>query len=345
LKNNKHEIIEKMWATFCSGLIGQQEVKENFKPYFESIFYQASLGKIENSTYGGFLLCGPTGVGKGEFARALAKTFHGSTRNILTINCAEFHSQHEVARLLGAPPGYLGHRETQAMLSQGRLNAVSSDKSSISIILWDEVEKGHRDIFNSVLSILDRAELRLGDNNLVNFSRTLHIFTSNLGNSYDEDAKAFLVKEERDSSHKKNLQRAAINKFFRKEFLGRMTSTFYFKAFDNEALSTIFDNELDKFFAVPCASLSSTGSEIIEFVYTDEVKTKILELSNTAEFGARELIHQIRKTVGILGLREIYNLACDYDKSGQFRLKFALKNGEFICKLQEVKQANANCQD
>ncbi len=339
---HKETDLEKMWLTFCDGIIGQEDVKTTFRPYFDSIFYKNRLGKPSDTTYGAFLLCGPTGVGKGEFARSLAQTLHSSSRNLLTINCGEFAAQHEVARLLGAPPGYLGHRETQALLSQSRINSVSSDQSVISIILWDEIEKAHPDIFKPILSILDRANLRLGDNNLVNCDKTLHIFTSNLGNKYEADSNTFLLKETLSTDYKQKQQKGAINKHFKKEFLGRMTANLFFKSFDHSELRQLFDLEVEKLFHVPCCNALDFGIRIESLEATKAVSTRIIELSNTEEFGARELTHQINKTIGIMGLAKLYSL-CKYSSNrGSYILKFDYKKDKFSCEAIILDENNEN---
>src|SRR6202022_1432919 len=117
---------------------------------------------------GVFLLLGPTGTGKTKTVEALAEILHGSSKSLLKIDCGEFQMEHEVAKLVGAPPGYLGHRETQPMLPQPKLNAAASESSDISLVLFDEIEKAAPSMTRLLLSILDKATLRLGDNTSVN---------------------------------------------------------------------------------------------------------------------------------------------------------------------------------
>src|SRR5665213_3707069 len=142
--------------------------------------FQAGLAP-ENRPVGVFLLLGPTGTGKTRTVEALAETLHGSARNVLKIDCGEFQMEHEVAKLIGAPPGYLGHRETQPMLSQQRLTAVTSDNCGLSLVLFDEIEKAAPSLTRLLLGVLDRGVLRLGDNSSVNFEKSLVFLTSNLG--------------------------------------------------------------------------------------------------------------------------------------------------------------------
>ncbi len=159
-------------------LVGQPEAIETIIPYIQ--MHQAGLAP-EGRPLGVVLLLGPTGTGKTRTVEALAEVLHGSSKNLLKVDCGEFQMEHEVAKLIGAPPGYLGHRETQPMLMQSKVNSAASDRSDISLILFDEIEKAAPSMTRLLLGILDKAILRLGDNTTVNFERSLIFLTSNLG--------------------------------------------------------------------------------------------------------------------------------------------------------------------
>src|SRR6202790_3339013 len=135
----------------------------------------------DGRTAGVFLLLGPTGTGKTRTVEALADALHASERSLLKVDCGEFQMEHEVAKLIGAPPGYLGHRETQPVLTQQKLSAVTSEGSNLSLILFDEIEKAAPSMTRLLLGVLDKATLRLGDNSTVNFERSMIFLTSNLG--------------------------------------------------------------------------------------------------------------------------------------------------------------------
>src|SRR5207302_713913 len=130
---------------------------------------------------GNFLFLGPTGSGKTRIVEATAEVLLKNPRSVIKIDCAEFQHSHEIAKLIGSPPGYLGHRETHPLLSQEVLNQYHTDKMKLSFVLFDEIEKASDALWNLLLGILDKATLTLGDNRRVDFSRALIFMTSNLG--------------------------------------------------------------------------------------------------------------------------------------------------------------------
>src|SRR6266480_390782 len=130
---------------------------------------------------GNFLFLGPTGSGKTRAVEATAECLLGNPKAIVKIDCAEFQHSHEIAKLIGSPPGYLGHRETHPLLSQETLNRHHTDKLKLSIVLFDEIEKASDALWNLLLGILDKGILTLGDNRKVDFSSAMIFLTSNLG--------------------------------------------------------------------------------------------------------------------------------------------------------------------
>src|SRR5215216_411895 len=132
---------------------------------------------------GNFLFLGPTGSGKTRIVEATSEALVKNPRSVIKIDCAEFQHSHEIAKLIGSPPGYLGHRETHPLLSQEVLNQYHTEKIKISFVLFDEIEKASDALWNLLLGILDKATLTLGDNRKVDFSRCLIFMTSNLGAS------------------------------------------------------------------------------------------------------------------------------------------------------------------
>ena len=169
---------EDLSAILSQKVVGQPAATHVIIPYIQ--MFQAGLAP-EGRPVGIFLLLGPTGTGKTKTVEALADVLHGSEKNVLKVDCGEFQMEHEVAKLIGAPPGYLGHRETQPMLNQQKLNAVTSEKCNLSLVLFDEIEKAAPSMTRLLLGVLDKGLLRLGDNSTVNFEKSLVFLTSNLG--------------------------------------------------------------------------------------------------------------------------------------------------------------------
>src|SRR6266487_2957007 len=159
-------------------IVGQDEAIEQIVNIYQTYL----VGMISpGRPIGNFLFLGPTGSGKTRLVEATAESLIGDARAMIKIDCAEFQHSHEIAKLIGSPPGYLGHRETHPLLSQEVLNQYHTDKMRLSFVLFDEIEKASDALWNLLLGILDKATLTLGDNRRVDFSRTLIFMTSNLG--------------------------------------------------------------------------------------------------------------------------------------------------------------------
>jgi ATP-dependent Clp protease ATP-binding subunit ClpA len=145
--------------------------------------YQTFLAGMSGAgrPIGNLLFLGPTGSGKTRMVEAVAESLVGDARAVVKIDCAEFQHSHEIAKLIGSPPGYLGHRETHPLLSQEALDQYQTDKVKLSFVLFDEIEKASDSLWNLLLGVLDKATLTLGDNRRVDFSRALIFMTGNLG--------------------------------------------------------------------------------------------------------------------------------------------------------------------
>src|SRR5438477_9056567 len=145
--------------------------------------YQMFLAGLNapNRPVGNLLFLGPTGSGKTRVVEALAETLFGDARACIKIDCAEFQHSHEIAKLIGSPPGYLGHRDTHPLLTQEALNRFQTQDLRLNFVLFDEIEKASDALWNLLLGILDKATLTLGDNRKVDFSNTMIFMTSNLG--------------------------------------------------------------------------------------------------------------------------------------------------------------------
>src|ERR1700756_2433069 len=159
-------------------VVGQEEAVRALVEFFQ--VFKAGLS-APGRPIANFLFLGPTGCGKTRIVEAAAEILFGTSSAIVKIDCAEFQHGHEIAKLIGSPPGYLGHRETHALLSQEALNQYHTEKVKISFVLFDEIEKASDALWNLLLGVLDRATLTLGDNRRVDFSHAMIFMTSNLG--------------------------------------------------------------------------------------------------------------------------------------------------------------------
>jgi ATP-dependent Clp protease ATP-binding subunit ClpA len=278
-------------------LIGQTDAVDAIVPYIQ--MHQAGLSP-EGRPIGVVLLLGPTGTGKTRTVEALAEVLHGSSKSLLKVDCGEFQMEHEVAKLIGAPPGYLGHRETQPMLSQGKLNAVSSEQSDISILLFDEIEKAAPSMTRLLLGILDKATLRLGDNTTVNFERTLIFMTTNIGAQSmqriarpDFGFEAMLpAKPAGDDSRLQSVGMAAVRKRFSPEFVNRIDSVVTYKPLARGACELILDQILKNFSELIRNRL---GLRSFKVQCTNSGRNLLLENGISAEFGARELKRTVQR--------------------------------------------------
>src|SRR3989475_2484390 len=159
-------------------VVGQDEAIHHIVKAYQT--HLAGLSPVGRPV-GNFLFLGPTGSGKTRIVEATAESLLKDSRSVIKIDCAEFQHSHEIAKLIGSPPGYLGHRETHALLSQEALNQHHTEKMKLSLVLFDEIEKASDALWNLLLGILDKGVLTLGDNRTVDFSAAMIFLTSNLG--------------------------------------------------------------------------------------------------------------------------------------------------------------------
>ena len=169
---------EKLESDLRKRIVGQDEAIQQIVNIYQTFLAgMSSPGR----PIGNFLFLGPTGTGKTRLVEATAESLVGDARAVIKIDCAEFQHSHEIAKLIGSPPGYLGHRETHPLLSQEVLNQYHTENVKLSFVLFDEIEKASDALWNLLLGILDKATLTLGDNRRVDFSRAMIFMTSNLG--------------------------------------------------------------------------------------------------------------------------------------------------------------------
>src|ERR1700752_108824 len=159
-------------------IVGQQQAVEKVVEIYQ--MFLAGLN-APGRPVGNLLFLGPTGSGKTRVVEAMAEALFGDARACIKIDCAEFQHSHEIAKLIGSPPGYLGHRETHPLITQEALSANHTDKLKLSFLLFDEIEKASDALWQLLLGMLDKATLTLGDNRRVDLSQTVIFMTSNLG--------------------------------------------------------------------------------------------------------------------------------------------------------------------
>ena len=314
-------------------LVGQPEAIETIIPYVQ--MHQAGLSP-EGRPIGVVLLLGPTGTGKTRTVEALAEVLHGSSKNLLKVDCGEFQMEHEVAKLIGAPPGYLGHRETAPMLSQAKVNSVASESSDVSLILFDEIEKAAGSMNRLLLGILDKATLRLGDNTTVNFERSLIFLTSNLGaksiqraNKPDFGFEAMLPAQPvQDSAKIQSIGMAAVRQKFSPEFVNRIDSVITYRPLDRSACNEILDHILGNFARLIQIRL---GLRAFRLQCTAAGRKQLLDAGTSLEFGAREL----KRTVQRNFIQPVAALVSQGEVPPGSTVILDAKNGEFSILLRQ----------
>ena len=280
-------------------VIGQDEaVHEIVRAYQTYVAGLCPAGR----PIGNFLFLGPTGSGKTRSVEATADALLGNPHAVIKIDCAEFQHSHEIAKLIGAPPGYLGHRETHPLLTQEVLNQYHTDTARLSLLLFDEIEKASDALWNLLLGILDKATLTLGDNRRVDFSRALIFLTSNIGatemNSLTSPKLGFrdpLYDNDCGSTLEARLSRTGLEAARRKftpEFLNRLDKIVVFKALSTEDLNRIIDIELD---LVQQRITASVGSKGFFINLTDSAREVLLTEGTDVRYGARHLKRAIER--------------------------------------------------
>lgn len=278
-------------ALLSQKVIGQPAAMKFIVPYI--YMWQAGLAP-EGRPAGVFLLLGPTGTGKTKTVEAIADLLHGSEKKVVKIDCGEFQSDHETAKLIGAPPGYLGHRETVPMLTQEGLAAATSDDSDLTLVLFDEIEKASPSLTKLLLGILDKGTLHLGDNTVVNFEKTLICFTSNLGarEMMNEvtPSLGFQSAMQKSTPELKgkleNIALGAVRKRFSPEFVNRIDAIVTFQPLNKESLEAILDHDIN---ALQNHVNSRLRDRCFEIAVDPESRQFLLRKGVSQEYGAREL--------------------------------------------------------
>jgi ATP-dependent Clp protease ATP-binding subunit ClpA len=287
---------------------------------------------------GNLLFLGPTGSGKTRIVEAAAEILFGDARSIIKVDCAEFQHSHEIAKLIGSPPGYLGHRETHPLITQEELAKSHTDKLKLSFLLFDEIEKASDALWQLLLGMLDKATLTLGDNRRVDLSQTVIFLTSNLGGGEISElmngGMGFIQPADKSSDGiNEKVQRTAVEAARRKfspEFMNRLDKVVVFHPLRREQLEEVLEIELGQ---VQQRVLETAKGQFL-FRVTIPGKEFLLQEGTDQRYGARHLKRSIERHVvyplaNLLATEQVHlgDLVCiDWDQS-QDRLTF-IREGE-----------------
>ena len=321
-----------------SRIVGQERAVRRM-----SGLYQIFLAGMNppNRPLGTMLFLGPTGSGKTRVIEAAAEVLYGDPNAIVKIDCAEFQHSHEIAKLIGSPPGYLGHRETSPMLTQENLDRMHTDDMKVSLVLFDEIEKASDSLWQLLLGILDKATLTLGDNRRVDFSKAMVIMTSNLGAREMSElisggigfAPGKGSKTPNDTEVDQKIYRTAVEAARRKfspEFMNRIDKVVVFRSLKEHHLRQILDLELQ---AVQDRIMQSAGTKFV-FQCSDTAKDMLMKEGLDYKYGARHLKRAVERflvyplsnlvATGQIGLGDLVHVDVDGIRN---RLIFSKSSG------------------
>jgi ATP-dependent Clp protease ATP-binding subunit ClpB len=280
-------------------IVGQDQAVEKVVEIYQ--MFLAGLNP-PGRPVGNLLFLGPTGSGKTRVVEAMAEALFGDARACIKIDCAEFQHSHEIAKLIGSPPGYLGHRETHPLLTQEALNQWHTETLKLSILLFDEIEKASDSLWQLLLGILDKATLTLGDNRRVDLSQCIIIMTSNLGanemSNMVDGGLGFVQKPTQvDTAFDDKIKRSAVDAARRKfspEFMNRIDKSVVFRTLRSEHLQQILEIELGM---VQQRILMASAANQFVFSCTAKVKSFLLHEGTDPKYGARHLKRAIERHI------------------------------------------------
>lgn len=282
-------------------IVGQERAVHRMSSLFQ--LYESGL-TTPGRPIGNLLFLGPTGSGKTRLVEATAEVLYGSDRSFIKIDCGEFQHSHEIAKLVGSPPGYLGHRETQPALTQEAIDQFHSDRVKLTLLLFDEIEKASDALWKLMLGVLDKATLTLGDNRRVDFSRCIIIMTSNLGGGEINRMMmgaglGFAAAQQKYDSDEADVTvyRIALDSAKRKfspEFMNRIDKTIVFRPLKPEHLERILDLELEM---VQQRILGSPTERKFVFHCTGSAREFLLKEGTDPQYGARPLKRAIERHI------------------------------------------------
>ena len=297
---------EKLHDDLRKLVVGQEDAVDQIVNIYQTFLAGMTSG---GRPIGNFLFLGPTGTGKTRLVEAAAESLVGDARSVLKIDCAEFQHSHEIAKLIGSPPGYLGHRETHPLLSQEVLNQYHTEKVKISFVLFDEIEKASDALWNLLLGVLDKATLTLGDNRRVDFSRAMIFMTSNLGSSEmgsilrpnlgfaTSDLQRRTASGVADEDLNAKISRAGIEAARRKftpEFMNRIDKVVVFRSLGTDQLNRILSIELNQ---LQQRIFNSAGAAPFVFNLSQEARAFLIREGTDMKYGARHLKRAIERSL------------------------------------------------
>jgi ATP-dependent Clp protease ATP-binding subunit ClpB len=278
-------------------IIGQDEAVQAVVDLYQ--VFRAGLNS-PGRPLGNLLFLGPTGAGKTRMVEATAEVLYGDPRAVIKVDCAEFQHSHEIAKLIGSPPGYLGHRETHPQITQEALGQYHTENLKISFLVFDEIEKAADALWQLLLGILDKATLTLGDNRRVDLSKTMIFMTSNLGGREIMDLMTGRMgfAPTRPASERPRLDEKvgrtateAAKRNFSPEFMNRIDKVVVFHPLRSEQLDKIFEIEL----GMVQRRVLQTAKERFLFRVTQPAKEFLLREGTDLKYGARHLKRAIER--------------------------------------------------
>jgi len=281
-------------------IVGQDRAVRRIVNMYQ--IYLAGMA-VPGRPIGNLLFLGPTGSGKTRVVEASAEILFGSPRAFIKIDCAEFQHSHEIAKLIGSPPGYLGHRETPPLLTQEAIDQHQTDRCRLSFVLFDEIEKANDALWQLLLGILDKATLTLGDNRKVDLSRCVIFMTSNLGavemSEMLSGGIGFTSGVKTDESNLESIDRKMFHtaldvakRKFSPEFMNRIDKVVVFRTLNQQHLRQVLDIELNE---VQNRIMASQSDKQFIFRCTANTKDFLLREGTDLKYGARHLKRAIER--------------------------------------------------
>ena len=335
-----------------SWIVGQERAVRRMSGLFQ--IYLAGMNN-PSRPIGTMLFLGPTGSGKTRVVEAASEVLFNEPHTVVKIDCAEFQHSHEIAKLIGSPPGYLGHRETSPMLTQENLDKAHTEDTKLTFVLFDEIEKASDSLWQLLLGILDKATLTLGDNRRVDFSRTVVIMTSNLGAREMSEmisggigfapTKTDQTKDDNEIDTK--IYRTALEAAKRKfspEFMNRIDKVVVFRSLKEHHLRKILEIELR---SVQDRITLSAGTKFV-FECTTDAKEFLLSEGIDLKYGARHLKRSVERFLvyplsNLVATEQVETgdfVTVDFN-SGDEHLNFTKQSGKMIVAEKPIREIDS----